>query len=350
MCSALLLLISLSAPAQVIKGQTGGTVEQITVPATSLSNSKLGDSTTQPAIVYLPGGYAQQSSKRYPVLYLLHGFSLNPILEAWKEVILQSMNEFLRKNPDKAFIVVIPNGANKVHGSFYVDSEIGGNWEQYVSQDLVRYVDSHYRTIPDRQSRAVAGHSMGGFGALRMLLFHADIFGSAYAISPCCLDLQADMTSENPAWLQVLGMRDVADVQAAAAKDEFWPTALAALAIAVSPDSNSLLGADLPYRKVDGRLIEVPSVAQRWRQAMPLELIDSHVSDLKRAVGIAIDFGYEDEFSHIPITARQFGEKLLRLRIPVIVEGYHGDHNNGIATRIGTRVLPFVADHLQFQK
>jgi len=347
---ALLLLLSLPAPAKAVADQPAGTAEQITVPAVSLSNNKLSDPITQPVIVYLPPGYAGQASKRYPVLYLLPGFSLHSILEDWEGIIVQSMDGFARNNPERAFIVVIPNGANKVGGSFYVDSEVGGNWEQYISKDLVSYVDAHYRTIPERQSRAIAGHSMGGFGALRMLLLHSDIYATGYAMSPCCLDLQADMTSENPAWLQVLNMRTVADIQAASASDDFWPTALAAFAIAVSPDSKAPLDADLPYRKVRNRLVEVPSVVRRWKQAMPLNLIESHESDLKRSAGIAIDYGYEDELSHIPVTAQQFGSKLLALHIPVLVEGYHGDHDNGVPARVGSRVIPFIADHLQFQK
>jgi S-formylglutathione hydrolase len=327
-----------------------GMLQTISVPAHSLANNKLGDPTVQPVIVYLPPGYALQRSRHYPVLYLLHGFSLEPILEAWKQVVVQSMNDFLKKNPTKAFIVVIPNGANKVNGSFYLDSEVGGNWEQYIWKDLVDYIDSHYRTIPDRRSRGVAGHSMGGFGALRMLLLHSDIFATGYAISPCCLDLKADMTRENPAWQRVLEMHTVADIQSAATNNEFWPTALAALAIAVSPNADAMIRADLPYRRMGTQLIEVPETVKRWEQAMPLNLVESHASDLKRSAGIAIDYGYEDDFSHIPLTAQQFGDKLLKLHVPVTIEGYHGDHNNGIPTRVENRVIPFFAEHLQFQK
>jgi S-formylglutathione hydrolase FrmB len=346
----LFIALSLAASAQTVGDRRNGTAEQISVPAVALTGNKLGDPTEQPAIVYLPASYAEQPSQKYPVLYVLHGFSLHSILEDWKEVITRSMDDFVRKNPDQAFIVVIPNGANKVDGSFYVDSAVGGNWEQYISSDLIRYIDSHYRTIANRYSRAVVGHSMGGFGALRMLLLHSDVFGIGYAMSPCCLDLRADMTSDNPAWLQVLKMHSVADIQASSSQDAFWPTALAAFAIAVSPNPKSGLGADLPYREEGGRLVEAANVVRQWKGAMPLNLIPEHESDLKRAAGMAIDYGYEDEFTHIPITSREFGEKLLELHIPVVVEGYHGDHNNGVPARIGSRVLPFIADHLQFQK
>jgi S-formylglutathione hydrolase len=348
--TVLFLTLVLSAHAQVAGDQSTGRAEQITVPAVSLGNNKLDGSTAQPVIVYLPPGYAGQPSRRYPVLYLLHGFSLHSILDDWRGVIVQSMDDFARRNPDKAFIVVVPNGANKVDGSFYLDSDVGGNWEQYIVKDVVGYIDSHYRTIADRRSRGVAGHSMGGFGALRMLLLHADVYSAGYAMSPCCLDFQADMTSENPAWLRVLDMRSVRDIQASAAKNEFWPTALAAFAIAASPDADAALKADLPYREVDGRLVQVPAVIDRWKQVMPLNLIESHEADLKQSAGIAIDYGYEDEFTHIPVTAQAFGEELLRLHIPVTVEGYHGDHNNGVPARVGSRMVPFMASHLEFQK
>ncbi len=346
----LFLMPAFSALAQVAADQSTGRAEKLTVQAASLANNKLDGSTAQPVIVYLPPGYAARPSRRYPVLYLLHGFSLHPILEDWKSVIAQSMDDFAGRNPEKAFIVVIPNGANKVDGSFYLDSDVGGNWEQFIVKDLVGYIDSHYRTIADRRSRGVAGHSMGGFGALRMLLLHADVFSAGYAMSPCCLDFQADMTSENPAWLRVLDMRSLRDIQASAAKNDFWPTALAAFAVAASPDADAALKADLPYREVEGRLVQVPAVINRWKQVMPLNLIESHEADLRQSAGIAIDYGYEDEFSHIPVTAQAFGEELLSLHIPVEVEGYHGDHNNGVPARVGSRMIPFMASHLEFQK
>jgi hypothetical protein len=156
------------------------------------------------------------------------------------------------------------------------------------------------------------------------------------------------MTNENPAWQDVLKMHSVADIQAAAAKDKFWPTALAAFAIAASPDAKAALKADLPYREENGQVIENTDVVRRWRHSMPLDLASERLTELQHASGIAIDYGYEDEFSHIPLTARELGEKLLQGRVPVTLEGYHGDHNNGVPARVGTRMIPFVAERLHF--
>jgi hypothetical protein len=79
-------------------------------------------------------------------------------------------------------------------------------------------------------------------------------------------------------------------------------------------------------------------------------MIRDHQADLKALSGWEIDYGYEDDFSHIPDTSRQFAERLLVLHIPVVIDGYHGDHNNRVPTRVGSRMIPYVAAHLVFQK
>lgn len=346
--ATLVLSLAFARLPQTIAPETGGATRRVLVPAPSLTGNLLGDPSVQDAVVYLPARY-NVSRRRYPVLYLLHGFSLRSVLPDWEEVIRMAMDRFVRANPEKAFMVVIPNGANKVDGSYYMDSAVAGGWETYISKDLVAFVDSHFRTLADSRSRAIAGHSMGGFGALRMLLRHPDVYSVGYAISPCCLAFVADMTSENAAWSKVLDMRSVDDIQRAAGHDEFWATALAAFAIAASPNPSAALKADLPYRRVGSEIVAVPAAVERWKAQMPLSLIDSHISGLRQAAGIAIDYGYQDEFSHIPLTSREFGERLLALHVPVVLEGYEGDHNNGVLTRVGTRIVPFIADHLRFQ-
>jgi S-formylglutathione hydrolase FrmB len=351
-CVELVIIIGLCviARAETPTARSHGTIEQIEIEAKSLAGNQLGDPTTQKCLVYLPGGYAEHPDLRYPVLYLLHGFSLGSVLEDWGNVVAEAMDSFVGANPSQAFIVVIPNGSNSVHGSYYLNSLVGGNWENYIIGDLVRSIDTRYRTIARKSGRAIAGHSMGGFAALRLVMLHSDLYNAAYAMSPCCLDLQDDFTSTNPEWKKVLALKSVADIRTAATENDFWATALAAFAIAASPDLKAPLQADLPYRDDRGRLVPVPSVVIRWKRIMPLDMIDDHQGDLKALSGVAIDYGYEDDFSHIPNTSRQFGERLLALHIPVVVEGYHGDHNNRVPSRVGSRMIPYIAAHLLFQK
>src|SRR5438067_12746368 len=80
-------------------------------------------------------------------------------------------------------IIVIPNGQDAYLGSFYVNSVTAGNWEDYIARDVVAYVDSHYRTVAGAEGRGIAGHSMGGFGALNLGLKHPDVFAAVYAES-----------------------------------------------------------------------------------------------------------------------------------------------------------------------
>jgi S-formylglutathione hydrolase FrmB len=88
----------------------------------------------------------------------------------------------------KEMIVVIVNGTNVLGGSFYVNSPVTGNWEDFVISDAIGYVDAHYRTIPVVSSRGIAGHSMGGFGALNLAMLHPDVFSATYSLSPGLFD------------------------------------------------------------------------------------------------------------------------------------------------------------------
>src|SRR5881392_635548 len=84
-------------------------------------------------------------------------------------------------------IVVVPDSKTLHNGSMYSSSVTTGDFERYISHDVVAYIDSHYRTIASRKSRGLVGHSMGGYGASRIGMKHPDVFGSLYIMSPCCL-------------------------------------------------------------------------------------------------------------------------------------------------------------------
>src|SRR4029079_10619536 len=84
-------------------------------------------------------------------------------------------------------IVVLPDSKTLHNGSMYSSSVTTGDFENFIARDVVAYVDAHYRARASRESRGLAGHSMGGYGATRIGMKHADVFGSLYIMSPCCL-------------------------------------------------------------------------------------------------------------------------------------------------------------------
>jgi enterochelin esterase-like enzyme len=171
-----------SAPHSVMVGGPAGarrvpvvlpTVQSITVPSPALVGY------ADPVYVVLPPGYASHPGQRYPVLYLLHGFPglssgfLNIGQVATTEATLVAAGRM------KPVILVMPTGTR----SFLADQEWvngirrGNGWETFVARDLVKAMDSRYRTIPSARGRGIAGLSEGGYGALNIGLHHAGEFG-----------------------------------------------------------------------------------------------------------------------------------------------------------------------------
>lgn len=136
-----------------------------------------------------------------------------------------SLDNLIVAGSAQPFLIVLPNGLNKYLGAFYANSPTTGNWDDYITRDVVQYIDSHYRTLADPAHRVIAGHSMGGFGALTLSFRHPDIFGSGYAMIPCCTDLVADAGPSNPAWKIVPTLQSPDEVPAALQKGQFFVAA-----------------------------------------------------------------------------------------------------------------------------
>ncbi len=134
------------------------------------------------ALVYLPPGY-DTSQQNYPVIYLLHGFGGNH--RTWQDVedVKGIMDYLISTGEVRPMIVVMPSGFNFMGGTFYTNSQypIGGSdvfgmGESYIVDEVISYIDSSFRTIPDRSHRAVIGLSMGGYGAAKLAIKHPDVF------------------------------------------------------------------------------------------------------------------------------------------------------------------------------
>src|SRR4029077_13261843 len=161
-------------------------VEQIKIHGASLEGNLEGEEVDRTALVFLPPSYATAKSRRYPVVYALHGYSIGA--EQWsKEIHVPQTIEGAFAQGAKEMIVVLPDSKTLHNGSMYSSSVTTGDFEQFIARDVVAYIDAHYRTIPNRLARGLVGHSMGGYGATRIGMRHSDVFGSLYIMSPCCL-------------------------------------------------------------------------------------------------------------------------------------------------------------------
>jgi pimeloyl-ACP methyl ester carboxylesterase len=191
------LVAALPAAAQVqtevpppVSGARPVTVERIKVHGKTLEDNLEGNSVERDVLVFLPTDYATAKSRRYPVVYALHGYSIGA--EQWsKEIHVPQTMEGAFALGAKDMIVVLPDSKTAHNGSMYSSSVTTGDFERFIAQDLVAYIDAHYRTIPERASRGLVGHSMGGYGATRIGMKHAAVFGSLYVMSPCCLSARS---------------------------------------------------------------------------------------------------------------------------------------------------------------
>ena len=161
-----LLFSSICARAQD-DSQPRGTIERIKVHGKSLEGNLEGDSPDRDVSIYLPPSYKTNTNQRYPVVYMLHGYTDSD--DRWFGLVKNFVN--LPAGIDKSLgrgaremIVVMPNAYTRYQGSMYSVSVVTGDWESYITKDLVGYIDGHYRTIANVGSRGLAGHSMGGYG------------------------------------------------------------------------------------------------------------------------------------------------------------------------------------------
>lgn len=310
-------------------------VEHIKVHGAALEGNLEGDAVDREVLVFLPPSYAKEKSRRYPVVYALHGYSIGA--EQWShEIHVPQTIESAFAQGAKEMIVVLPDSKTVHNGSMYSSSVTTGNFEIFIAHDLVAYIDAHYRTIPERKSRGLVGHSMGGYGATRIGMKHADVFGSLYIMSPCCL-------SPRPA-----GSLKPEDEQALAAvktpedsaKLGFFQRAQLATAAAWSPDpKNPPLYLDLPVK--DG--VAQPEILAKWTANAPLAFVDQYIGNLRMYNGISIDVGDQDG---LKIDSGKLHEVLDLYGIPNRYEVYSGTHTSKVADRFQNHVIPFFSERL----
>lgn len=340
--AALAIIVAGGAPAAaqvqtevppVVPGAKPVTVERIKVHGRALEGNLEGNAANRDVIVFLPPTYRTDASRRYPVVYALHGYSIGA--EQWAgEIHVPQTIEGAFAQGATEMIVVLPDSKTLHNGSMYSSSPTTGDFERFVAHDVVAYIDANYRTIPERRSRGLVGHSMGGYGATRIGMKHADVFGSLYIMSPCCLSPRRAGPA-NPATDSALAaVRTAAD----AAQLPWGLRAQLAAASAWSPNpQRPPLYLDLP---TDANRDDVLA---RWAANAPLAFLDQYIGNLRRYDAIAIDVGDQDG---LRVDSGRLHEGLNRYGVANTFEVYAGNHTSAVAVRFQNHVLPFFAKHL----
>lgn len=340
----LALFITLSAFAQQ-KTITKGTVQRVRVDSKFLEGNLSGDSTARYVSVYLPASYKSNSSRRYPVVYYLHGYTDNDakvygFTEHWM-TLPSILDAVFAQDAAHEMIVVTPDAYTLFQGSMYSNSATTGNWEDFIAKELVDYIDSHYRTLAKSESRGLSGHSMGGYGAMRIGMKNPDIFSSLYLLNPCCLDSPPVIQSMPSSFLQADSIKSIEGFQEA----DFGTKVLFAAAAAWSPNpTNPPFYLDLPVK--DGEL--QPEILRKWDANRPLNSLDQYIYNLKKLRGIGFDAATKD-IEGIPASIETLDSELNKYGIEHTFEIYEGDHINRVAERIENKMLMFFSQNLLFK-
>ena len=329
--------------AQTAPSAPAGAVEHIKVQGKFLEGNLEGDSSNRDVAVYLPPSYARNRHRRYPVVYFLHGYTDSS--DKWYGPtkhwinLPTVLNRAFAEAGNREMIFVTPNAFTRYQGSFYSNSVTTGNWEDYIVRELVPYIDAHYRTIPERASRGLAGHSMGGYGTIRIGMRHPDVFSSIYLLSACCMAFDDSFLTENGTRAETAKTPEDANAL------EFLPRLIVAVSAAWSPNpKNPPLFADLPVK--DGKLVE--EAVAKFHANEPLYMIDQYVGNLRQLNAIGLDAGNKDP--DIALATQQLDKVLSSYGIAHQFGIYDGDHLNHIGDRIETKVVPLFSQNLSFDQ
>ena len=362
----LLIITVLSSAA--IAGESSLT--KVIIPAPSLSNNLIDTALEQKIAVYLPPSY-DDSDTQYPVLYFLCGFGGE--ITNWMTGFYQgfsldrSMDTLIEDGVVDEMIVVIISGKNIFGGSFYVNSPVTGNWDDFVTRDIVGYLDDNYRTIPIADSRGIAGFSMGGYGALNLGMLHPDVFSSVYAMSPGLFD------QEGLANCQIFSSEK--RINTFIDKQEYFSTFDSEQGLIKLKSYMNVLNSNYdgntPFTYAYGAAfsaevdLDVPYIKYPYSLASEELVIDEtywnnfeggfggvdneielYKENLLSLNGLVVDYGTSDFYRWIPEGCVYFAERLENANIPHELKTYAGNHGDKNRERMEDHVLPFFSGKL----
>lgn len=338
------LLLLIVGCFSILLGQGAkGTVVIDTIYSKHLENS-FGENPNREVAVYLPPGYHSQADKTYPVIYFLHGFTGDHQVLVDKAEILDYA---IARGRIRPFIMVCSNQKTTYEGSFYSNSGVFGNWEDFTVKDVVAHVDKKYRSIPSPQSRGITGHSMGGYGALKIAMRYPEVFSTVYAISPGALTIVREYGPNSNTFKELSTINTWE-----ALNKTYFGRVMVAFGRSWSPNPNKApFYCDFPFEYQDDELIVHQEVLQKWYDHMPLHLIDKYLENLQQLRAIKLDWGRNagDRFT---IQCDMFSQRLENVGITHFAEEYIGTHVSGIYTKTGRipqQVLPFFDEYLDFE-
>ena len=312
-----------------------------------LAHGKIGTDPVRRMAVYLPAGYEGQSA-RYPVIYFLPN-PFGSYRACFDQHGAQDLfDKAIASGVTGKFILVCVDMNTPLGCSWYVNSPVTGNWEDFAIKELVPYVDANFRTIPSRDSRGIVGDFMGGYGAMRLGMRHPDVFGSVYALHPVGTGSGVQTMNSRPNWDTLANATSLEDAK----KDGFTQLFTAIFQANLPNPDKPPLYFDMPEHKEDGQMVADTKQMARLRSNFFIEsMIADNAENLKSLRGLKFDWSRSDLNQDHVYANQALTHKLNEFGIVHEAEEYNGnwgEPNWGEEGRVYAEVLPFFRRHLVF--
>lgn len=314
-----------------------GSLHAHTIHSLLLEDNPLGDPADRPIWVYTPPTYERDAGRRYPSVYVIQGYSgfvsVWANRSAYRPSYPESADTMFSADAAPPAIVVYVDAWTAYGGSQFVDSPGTGRYHSYLCDEVVPWVDAHYRTLPSAAHRGIQGKSSGGFGAMITPMLRPDLFGGlATHAGDACYELMyptefakaaralRNWDGDIMAWWQDFRSRG-----AFGGQDDFDLIMVLGCAACFSAGDDAR--PILPFDPASGRLIE--DVWQRWLEWDPVRMVPAHAGDLAGLRAIWIDAGRSDQY-WLDLGAIAFRDALAEVGVTeqVRFELFDGTHSN----------------------
>lgn len=296
-----------------------------------LKGNPLGDPHVRKFPVYVPTEYDSSPDKRYPVVFMLTGFTgkglnyLNYGIQA--EHFPAMIDGLIADGEMPPAIFPFIDCMTAYGGSQYVNSSATGNYDDYIVQELVPFIDERFRTTG---RRGCVGGSSGGIGSFTMAAKHPDVF-QAFSDQSGDSAFEYCYLNDVPKFIQAMAKWDYDIEKFIKAIPDIMPRDnnfievlnLIAMSACYAPNPDAPLGFDLPMDPYDGRLR--PEVWAKFREHDPVNMVAKYAENLRKLRFIFVDCGTKDQFS-LYLGSRQLHRQLEAHGIDHIYEEYDSDH------------------------
>jgi Putative esterase len=299
--------------------ELAGTLHEHVIESDLLRGNALGDPHERPLWVYVPPGYAADAERRYPSIYVIQGYTGQVV--AWRhrspfrQPFTETADAVFASGQAPPAIVVYVDAWTAYGGSQFVDSPATGRYHSYLCDEVVPWVDARYRTIADRNHRAIMGKSSGGFGAMITPMLRPDLFGALATHAGDSLYEHCYLRDFGPAVRALRGYDgdiwrwwdDFRSRVAFTREEDMLLIGLLGVAAAFSAREDGTV--DLPFDPRTGVVDQ--AVWQRWLAWDPVRMAASRADALRSLHSIWIDAGTRDDY-FLDLGAEAFRAELRR--------------------------------------